>query len=97
MPRNALNCITTHVEVITKFIKFKTYRTCFYHLVNFFYIINHLDLFISMTVDNRNQDDEDGYSSQKMPNPNSKCDFKENDALSIQMSPLEKVINSKYK
>jgi len=63
----------------------------------FFYIINHLDLFISMTVDNRNQDDEDGYSSQKMPNPNSKCDFKENDALSIQISPLEKVINSKYK
>lgn len=49
-----------------------------------------------MTVDNRNQDDEDGYSSQKMPNPNSKCDFKENDALSIQISPLEKVI-SKYK
>ena len=55
-------------------------------------LINVLDLFISMTVDNRNQDDEDGYSSQKMPNPNSKCDFKENDALSIQISPLEKVI-----
>ena len=53
--------------------------------------INYLDLFISMTVDNRNQDDEDGYSSQKMPNPNNKCDFKENDALSIQISPLEKV------
>lgn len=43
-----------------------------------------------MTVDNRNQDDEDGYTAlQKVQN--AKCDFKDNEAMSSQVSPLEKV------
>lgn len=50
-------------------------------------------LFISMTVDNRNQDDDDGYSGQKLPSSSNK-DFKENEALNLQTSPLEKVFEN---
>jgi hypothetical protein len=44
-----------------------------------------------MTVDNRNQDDEDGSSGQGLQRQNSKGDMKDSDAMNLQATPIEKV------